>query len=384
MTPNTSPAERDPVVPAPEPETWDLPAATQAALFLPGLLYRAVVWGRNRLYDVRALPAVHLPAPTVAIGNLTVGGSGKTPIVSYLAGALGERTFRVAVLSRGYGRASNGPLLVSDGRRVLADARSAGDEPLLLARTHPGVAVAVGADRAAAARLLPWPDAGRTPLILLDDAFQHRAVRRHVDLLLVDAGAPFGNGRILPLGPLREPVSGLRRADAVVVTRGDGSCPAALREALERHHPDAKVFHARIAPSRLESAAGDTLPLERLRGLRVFAFSGIARPARFEADLRALGTSVAGARRFRDHHFFGADDLAGIVAEARAAGAEALVTTAKDRVRLDDALPAGAPPLLVLGIEVSFPPGGDLADFVQDRLRRSSAAAIDARVRSGA
>ncbi|HZN03771.1 MAG TPA: tetraacyldisaccharide 4'-kinase [Candidatus Polarisedimenticolia bacterium] len=359
MTPPFRQADRDP---------WDLPPAARAALLLPSFLYAGAVWGRNRLYDAGLLPSARLPFPVVAIGNLTVGGSGKTPIASYLAGALLARGVAVAIASRGYGRTGAAPQLVSDGRRLLADARAAGDEPVLLARTHPGAAVAVAADRAAAARLLP--DLPRPRALLLDDAFQHRAVRRDVDLLLVDAKAPFGNGRILPLGPLREPVSGLRRADAVVVTRGDGTCPAALREALERHHPNAPIFHASIVPSRLEGVAGESLSLDRLRGRPVFAFSGIAHPARFEADLLGLGAVLAGTRRFRDHHAYGAGDLAEIVTEARAAAAEALVTTAKDRVRLDGPLPAGAPPLLALGIEVSFPSGADLADFVHDRLRR--------------
>lgn len=359
MTSRMFPPERDP---------WDLPAAARAALLLPSFLYRGAVWGRNRLYDAGLLPAARLSWPVVAIGNLTVGGSGKTPIASYLAGALLARGVSIGIASRGYGRSGSEPRLVSDGRRLLAGARAAGDEPVLLARTHPRAAVAVAADRGAAARLLPELPPPRA--LLLDDAFQHRAVKRDVNLLLVDAGAPFGNGRILPLGPLREPLSGLRRADALVVTRGDGSCPEALREALERHHPKAPVFHARIVPNRLEAAGGEPLPLDRLRGRPIFAFSGIAGPARFEDDLRRLGANVVGSRSFRDHHAYVAADLAAIVADARAAGAEALVTTAKDRVRLEEPLPAATLPLYVLGIEVSFPPGADLADFVHDRLGR--------------
>jgi len=371
MTPPAAPRDTASAAPG-DRDPWDLRAPARAALLLPALLYQGAVWGRNRMYDAGLLRAARLPFPVVAIGNLTVGGSGKTPIVSYLAGALLGRGIGVAIASRGYGRTGRAPLLVSDGRRLLATARDAGDEPVLLARRHPHAAVAVAADRAAAARLLP--DLPRPRALLLDDAFQHRAVHRDLNLLLVDAGAPFGNGRILPLGPLREPVSGLRRADALIVTRGDGSCPAALREALERHHPKAPIFHARIVPSRLEDAAGGgPVPMDRLRGRRVFAFSGIARPARFEEDLERLGATLAGSRRFRDHHPFSPDDLAGVVAGARAARAEVLVTTEKDRVRLDAPLPAGAPPLLVLGIEASFPGDADLADFVHDRLMRSGA-----------
>src|SRR5262249_25272096 len=183
-------------------------------LWLPSLLYRGGVRLRNALYDGGVVTPARLPWPVVSIGNLTVGGSGKTPITSYLAGALLARGFRVGIASRGYGRVGGDPVLVSDGRGVLVDARTAGDEPMLLARAHPEAAVAVAGDRRAACRLLPDLPAPR--VLLLDDAFQHRAVARDLDLLLVDGQAPFGNGRILPFGPLREPISGVRRADAVV------------------------------------------------------------------------------------------------------------------------------------------------------------------------
>jgi tetraacyldisaccharide 4'-kinase len=358
----SAPARRD---------AWDRPALAQAALLLPSLLYRGAVRLRNGLYDRHLLKAAKLPWPVVAIGNLTVGGSGKTPITSYLAGALLARGFGVGIVSRGYGRAVSDAVLVSDGRSVLAEAREAGDEPVLLARAHPRAAVAVAADRRSACRLLPNLPAPRA--LLLDDAFQHRAVARDLDLLLVDGEAPFGNGRILPFGPLREPISGVRRADALVVTRGDGACPPALRDALERHHPNAPIFHARIAPSRLERADGPPLPLDALRGRAVFALSGIARPDRFEADLVRLGARLAGTRRFPDHHLFDARDWDAVRRAAAASGATMIVTTAKDRIRLEAAAPSPEPPLLALAIETRFPDGGDLAPFVADHLTWSRA-----------
>lgn len=354
-------------------DPWDRAAIVQAALAVPALLYRGAVRLRNALYDRGALSQARLPWPVVAIGNLTAGGSGKTPVTSYLAGALLERGFSVAIVSRGYGRAGRDPILVSDGTRgVLTEAREAGDEPLLLALAHPRASVAVAADRRAAFRLLPERPAPR--VLLMDDAFQHRAVARDLDLLLVDAEAPFGNGRILPFGPLREPISGLRRADALVVTRGDGACPPALRDALERHHPNAPIFHARIAPSRLDRADGAPLPPESLRGRAVFALSGIARPERFEADLRRLGARLLGWRRFPDHHAFTASEWAEVVRSAAAAGAEMIVTTEKDRVRLPGTGMLARPPLAVLAIAAGFPAQADLADFVLGRLQKRGAA----------
>jgi tetraacyldisaccharide 4'-kinase len=319
-------------------------------------VYSGAVRLRNRLYDAGVLRVRRLDAPVVAIGNLTVGGTGKTPVTGFLAEALRARGFDVAVLSRGYGRTAAEPRLVSDGRRLVAGAAEAGDEPLLLARDHPGVAVAVSGDRVAAARLLPAPRGPR--IVLLDDAFQHRGLHRDANLLLVDAESPFGNGRILPLGPLREPPEGVRRADLILLTRGDGSIPPSLRRLLERHHPTVPVFHIALRPRLVRGPDGDLAPLAVVAGRPVFAFSGIARPERFEEDLRSTGARIAGTHRFRDHHPFSDADLAEIAAEALRSGAEHLVTTEKDRVRLP-ALPASSPPLssLVLGVEEIPAPG---------------------------
>jgi len=344
---------------------------TAALLAPPGLLYGGLVRLRNRLYDRGLLRAHRLPCPVVAFGNLTVGGTGKTPLTSFAAAALTEAGYRVGIVSRGYRRAGGGaPLLVADGRQMLADAAHAGDEPWLLARDHPSVAVAVGADRAAAARLLLA--AAPCEVLLLDDAFQHRGVARDLDLLLVPAREPFGNGRILPFGPLREPLSGVARADAIVVTRGDGRCPAPLRAILERHNPQAPVFHATLRPSRFVSARGEPVDLGALAGFSAFAFSGIARPEGFESDLAAAGVRVAGARRYPDHHRYRGDELAAIAAAARGAGAEVLVTTEKDLVRIP-AMPEGAPPLFALSLAVSFGGDGDLVGFLLDRLRGAGA-----------
>jgi len=335
-----------------------------AALFVPGILYGAAVRARNRAYDLGLFRARRLPRPVIAFGNLTMGGTGKTPLTSFAAATLRDAGYRVGILSRGYRREGRSALLVSDGRRILVNAARAGDEPYLLARDNPAVAVAVGADRLAAAGLLLA--AAPCEVVLLDDAYQHRAVLRDVNVLLVDGREPFGNGRILPFGPLREPVDGVRRADAVVLTRGAGAAPPLLLRILERHHPSVPVFHASVAPRGFVGPTGEAAGDAALRGFAAYAFSGIARPERFEEDLRAAGVRLAGTRRFADHHPYGARDLEEIAAAARAAGAEVLVTTEKDLVRLP-APPPASPPLFALSIAVSFPDAG-FTGFLLDRL----------------
>ena len=345
-------------------------------LYPPGLLYRGVVALRNALYDTGCLRAVRLPCPVISIGNLTVGGTGKTPLTSFVAGLLRESGYRVAVASRGYRRRSGrAPLLVSDGRAILLDAAAAGDEPFLIARDNPAVPVAVGADRVAVAHLLLA--ACRPEVIVLDDAFQHRRLARDLDLLLVDGRDPWGNGNILPLGPLREPLPAVSRADALVVTRSEGRRPLALDRILERHNPRAAVFHCRLEPERFVRADGEPAAAAALKGFAAFAFSGIARPDRFEEDLAGLGLRVAGTRRFRDHHRYRRSDLDGIVHAARAVGAEVLVTTEKDLVRIDP-LPEGAPPLYALALRVAFPRPPDFGGWLLDRLAalRSRAARV--------
>jgi tetraacyldisaccharide 4'-kinase len=340
--------------------------AAQSLLFLPGLAFQAAVSVRNALYDAGRLPSHRLPCVVISIGNVTVGGTGKTPLTSHVAGLLRDLGYRVAVASRGYRRRdSRAPLLVSDGRRILADALSAGDEPYLIARDNPSVPVAVGADRVAAARLLMT--ASSPEVLLLDDAFQHRRIARDLDVVLVDGRDPWGNGRMLPRGPLREPIASIRRADACVVTRTNGRTPDDLVSALERFNPEVALFHCRLEPRVFVKADGESIAPGSLKGFSAYAFSGIARPERFEDDLRGLGVRLAGSRRFPDHHPFRRRDLEEIALEARRCGAQVLVTTEKDLVRIVES-PEGSPPLYALAIQAIFPPGPGLQTWLLDRL----------------
>ncbi len=349
------------VAPGPVPSTL---------LFVPGMIYGVAVRLRNRLYDHRLLPIRPLPCPAISVGNLTVGGTGKTPLTSHVTAVLLESGYRAGVISRGYRRlGGEAPLLVSDGKSLLADAARAGDEPYLIARDNPSAGVAVGADRLAAARLLA---AFRPEALVLDDAFQHRRVGRDLDLLVIDAADPWGNGRMLPFGPLREPMAAISRAGAVVITRGNGHCPPAIRHVLDRHNPRVPLFHARIAARRFVGIDGAAIDLVALKGFSAYVFSGIARPDRFEAELASLGVRLCGTRRFPDHHPFREADLSGLAEEARRAGAEVLVTTEKDLVRLKASI-EGAPPLFAMALGVDFPHGPGptqiLLDCVAGKLR---------------
>ena len=346
-------------------ELLDAPLA-RPFLAVPGLAYRAAVTLRNSLYDAGRLPSHRLPCAVISIGNLTMGGTGKTPLTSHVAALLRDSGYRVGVVSRGYGRrGGNAPLLVSNGRTVLADAQSAGDEPYLIARDNPAVPVAIGADRVAAAGFLVRSCSPE--VLVLDDAFQHRRLARDLDLLLLDGRDPWGNGRMLPRGPLREPIASVARADAFVLTRSSGRVPADLASALERFKPGAPVFHCRLEPRGFVTAEGEAVGLASLKGFSAFVFSGIARPERFEEDLRDLGVGIAGARRFADHHRFRRRDLEEIVLEARRLRADVLVTTEKDLVRLMDT-PEGSPPLYALAIEATFARGTGPQEWLLDRL----------------
>jgi tetraacyldisaccharide 4'-kinase len=337
-----------------------------ALLWLPGLLYRVAVGVRNALYDRGWLVARALPCRVISIGNLTVGGTGKTPVTASLAMLLRDAGYRVGVVSRGYRRAGGpSPLVVSDGKAILADSAAAGDEPFLIARDNPSVPVAVGADRVdAARRLLGLAD---LEVILLDDAFQHRRIARDIDLLLVDGRDPWGDGRMLPRGPLREPLSGVTRADAFLVTRSEGRVPVALADAMRRHNPDAAVIHCRLTPRGFARLDGDSIGPRALRGFAAFAFCGIARPERFEDDLKECGVRLLGSRRFPDHHRFTRRDLEEIAGAARACRAELLVTTEKDMVRIATPPDAGLP-LYALALGVDSPGPQGLGPWVLDRL----------------
>lgn len=277
------------------------------------------------------------PLPLISVGNLTYGGTNKTPFVEMLARRMGELGIKAGVVSRGYtGRAFSSAgsqvLVLRDGegnRDVM------GDEPILLSRRLPGVFVAVARRRIDGIRAL---QAEGVELAIADDAFQHRALDRDVDIVLIDAACPFGSGRLVPAGILREPVSALARARLVVLTKASQASPEALSELrglVERFVPPERVFTSHLRIDDWFLWYGAPCPCEPPeKGLRVMAFSAIGNPESFLQSLRDAGLQVVGERRFRDHHRYGKRELRALTRAARAAGAEALACTEKDLYNL--------------------------------------------------
>lgn len=316
----------------------------RAALVPPSWLWLAAVSLRNRRYD-RPENVEHAPVPVISVGNLTVGGTGKTPVVAWVAERLLELGRRPAIVSRGYGgRAGRGPVLVSRGAGPLCDARLAGDEPWWLARRLAGAQVFVGSDRVSAARAAARNGAD---VAVLDDGYQHRRLGRDLDVLLLDSKDPFGGGRLMPAGRLREPLSALGRAHVVLLTRSaPGEAWPGLERRIRLHNPTARVLTAGHRTIGFVDAAGRTAAPPR----RAVAFCGIGAPQAFRADLERLGVEIASFRAFRDHHAYRPRELEALLALARRAEAT-LVTTEKDLARLSSC-PPGDPSLAALALSI--------------------------------
>ena len=300
-----------------------------------GWIYGRIAAVRNSLYDTNTFRSYPLGAPTISIGNITTGGTGKTPLVRYVAGILADGGEKVCVLTRGYGRRNESErVLVSDGENVLTDIEAAGDEPVELARRLLRKAIIIAdADRVSAAA---WARKkfGITAFVL-DDAFQHRRAGRDVDIVCIDATDPFGNEMLIPAGRLREPLMGLSRADAVVVTR----CELVedieqLERRIDEFAPKANVFRSCTHLREFKRIGGS----ERVDwdfSESAFAFAGVGNPAAFFSLLRNENVNVAGTLAFRDHYDYAQRDIDRLESDARVAGAAALITTAKDAVKLE-------------------------------------------------
>jgi tetraacyldisaccharide 4'-kinase len=329
-----------------------------APLLLAEGLFRAGAAARGFLYEAGVLPVTRAGVPVVSVGNLAVGGAGKTPVVLALAARLAAAGRKPAVLSRGYGAVRGDDRVVADGRSILLDAAQGGDEPVLLARRIPGLRVLCGPDRA---RLSARAVALGADVLLLDDGFQHRRLRRDLDVVVVDATNPWGNGHCLPYGPNREPRSALRRAGLVWLTHADRATPAGLDSlrSLALASTGRPPVESRHAPRDLtDGLLRGTFPLDALSGRRVALLTGVARPASVRRTVEGLGGTVVAAAAFPDHHRFSSAEVEEVLRAADRAGAGWVVTTEKDAVRLPEPL-AGDPRLRVLRIDVEVTGGGD-------------------------
>jgi len=328
-----------------EPAFWHRPSSWIASLLSPpAALYGAVAARRMQR------PGTDAGIPVICVGNYHVGGAGKTPTVLALAKLLRELNERPVVLSRGYGGRLAGPVKVDRDGHTAADI---GDEPLMMAASLP---VVVSRDRAAGLALARAQDAS---VILMDDGFQNPSVAKDTSLIVIDATRGVGNGRVIPAGPLRAPLSPqLARTDALIVV-GEGN--AAARIAADLVSRGKPVLSAHLKPDQASLAA--------LSGRRVLAFAGIGDPARFFNTLRSSGVDVVRSRAFPDHHAFTADEIAQLVADARA-DALTLVTTEKDLVRLrgPDGMPASAPAIVPFAVTMVFDHVAALRRLVTDQL----------------
>jgi len=299
-------------------------------LYLLSLPYGWTVRARSLFYALDLLKTRTLPCPVISIGNITVGGTGKTPLVMTLAKVLMGRGISVAVLSRGYKRTGTSEAVVSDGESLFLSPEASGDEPFLIAQVCKGVPVLVGKDRFATGRVALERFAMKG--LLLDDGYQHLPLHRDLDILLIDSHIGFGDQNLLPRGILREPLSHLRRAHLFLFTKVDDlEAPRPLEKQIHEIHPQAQVFHSHYQPTSLVGPHGEE-ELGSLKGKKVLALSGIANPDSFSSLLRKCGMEVAGELIFPDHHFYGPKDLSSI--EGKSKGVDWIVTTEKDMLKL--------------------------------------------------
>jgi len=324
-------------------------ALARTALLALSKIFIIAVKTRRFLYDIRLLRDATLGVQVIAVGNLTVGGTGKTPVVEKLARELQDQGRTVAILSRGY-RSKPPPLsrrllnrvffrvettpprIVSDGKSLLLDSETAGDEPYMLASNLKDVVVLVDKDRVKAGRFAIQQYGCDT--LLLDDGFQYwrLAGRRH-DIVLVDCQQPFGNEHLLPRGILREPPSHLVRAKTIFITKSDGNT-ARLRARIAAHNPTAGVIECVHHPLYFEDVfTGERHGLDLMKGRRIASLSGIAQPESFEDSLVKLGAELVYAKRFLDHHRFTQQEVLNAINRSKKRQAEAIVTTQKDAVR---------------------------------------------------
>jgi tetraacyldisaccharide 4'-kinase len=346
-------------------------------------IYLAIVQARLYLYRNRVLKEHQLGCLVISIGNLTVGGTGKTPVVEKFARALQRGGRRVAILSRGYKsidkrrkkswferlidkNTPDPPRVVSDGKNVLLDSATAGDEPYMLASNLRGVAVVVDKDRVKAGlHAIKELD---VDTLLLDDGLQYLHLKHRLDIVLVDRQAPFGNEQLLPRGTLREPPRNIRRASYILITKCNGESNDALIQRIRRFNRTAEIIECAHRPLYLQHVYKDErLPLDYLQDLYIASLCGIAAPESFESGLRSLGAKIELSRHFADHHRYSEKELQTFLQRCVKRDVHAIITTEKDAVRLPkiDPLPV---PIYYLRVEIEILTGHETWDHCVKRI----------------
>lgn len=341
-----------------------------------GILSFFYGWGnslRIYLYARKVFPTRSLPGKVVSVGNITLGGTGKTPFVILIAEMLRAKDFRVAILSRGYKGNFPEPFrLVSDGKQTFMEASQAGDEPYLLAEKLNGIPVIVGQNRWRSGQYAI--EHFQSEILILDDGFQHLPLKRDLNLLLIDSSSPFGNGHLFPRGILRESPSQLRRADAIILTKaGQYDNFKILKQKLAKVPEEIPIFQVEYSPGEIRMLEKETsFPPEYLNGKKVLAFSGIAKPISFQQTLLNLNAQIAEFAIFPDHHQYRPKEWEKLYQKAKNLRVDALVTTEKDLVRCQG-LEQGIIPLWGVSIQHVFL-GNDLPRFEEFLFSRLSLA----------
>jgi len=310
-------------------------AAPMRKLLLPfSWLYGLAVMARNRAFDEGWFRQESAGVPVLSVGNITTGGTGKTPLVEYLVRHLVASGKHPAILSRGYRRSSTGVVVVSDGKTLQSDASTGGDEPVQMARKLGTVPVVVAERRSAAARVAVRDL--HADVLVLDDGFQHRSLKRDLNILVIDARRDLTREPLLPAGHRREPLSAIRRADMVVLSKMDPTAgPVRWMDSLARYLPGPPVT-SRICPAGFYRLSDqEEASVSELLEDPVLAFSGIADHEGFLQTLQSLGVTIAEDIRFRDHHAYQRSDVLRLKEALRSSGAALLVTTEKDAVRIE-------------------------------------------------
>ncbi|MBW2219120.1 MAG: tetraacyldisaccharide 4'-kinase [Deltaproteobacteria bacterium] len=348
-------------------------------LYTVSLCYQFLSNIRTALYEKGIFRAKKMPCTVISIGNLVAGGTGKTPMTIYLAELVKKNGNRPVVISRGYrGGAEKSGGIVCDGKSVLMDAGTAGDEPYMMAKTLKDVPILVGSNRLQSCSIALQkfnPD-----LIILDDAFQHLKLFRDIDIVLLDHSKPLGNQRFLPRGPLREPVSALKRGSVFITTRSRTSSvnwPKELDAVLNgkpifftTHRPYVSSIEFGITSVLSRNInTGDQLNMDVFKGKKAYLFSGIVRNSDFRASILEYGCIEVGFSEFPDHHFYSPKEMETIFHNAEKTGAEMLVTTEKDFVRISKAI-SWPVDIIVVGVKISFKEDSSLFDsFINKNLK---------------
>ncbi|MGB9699050.1 MAG: tetraacyldisaccharide 4'-kinase [Thermodesulfobacteriota bacterium] len=335
-----------------EKESW-VEKIYLSPLALLSFLYKQAVTTRLLLYSSGLIKVKSLPLKVISVGNITMGGTGKTPLVIGLAEMLKESSCPISILSRGYkGKYKGKVLLVADHEKIWAQPEQCGDEPYLLAKKLPGIPIIVGVDRYLSG-LYAFQNF-QSKILILDDGFQYLSLKRDLNLLLLDSTLPFGNGWLFPRGILREPINQIKRADAVILTKaGQSANILILKEKLLNIKKEMLTFATDYTPSKIWMVEGKFYAPEFLKGKKVLAFCGIGRPLSFKETLIKLEPKFLEVEVFPDHHWYKEKDWQRLHAKAKEMKADILLTTEKDWIRLQD-FPLGPVPLGVLIIRHSF------------------------------